>query len=106
MVAGEAPARWPHLEHPCPQRHTLVWKSYPIRVADVTCLPRVVYTERPTGAETDTARAIDGGTTYATGRKSGTDHRRCCRCRRTTHGIWRGGSTPLRPRRGQGGVDR
>src|SRR5262245_51908927 len=71
----------------------------------VTWLPRVVYTERPTVAEIDTARTIDEGTTYATDRESGTDHRRCCRCRRTINGLWWGGGTALRPRRCQGGVD-
>src|SRR5499426_3260732 len=72
----------------------------------VTRILRVVYTERPTGVETDAVRTIDEGMIYATGRESGTDHRRCRGCRRTTHGLWWGGSTALRPRRRQGGVDR
>src|SRR5262245_35345120 len=57
----------------------------------VTRLPRVVYTERPTVAEIDTARGIDEGKSYATGREGGPDHRRCRGCRRTTHGLRRGG---------------
>jgi hypothetical protein len=40
IAAGEAQARWPHLGHPCPQRHTPVWKSYPIRLADGNMAPQ------------------------------------------------------------------
>jgi len=46
-------------------------------------------------AETETARTIDGGTTYATGRKVALITRRCCGCRRTVDGLWWGGSTAL-----------